>query len=143
VDLKKGTIKVHGQVVLPEGLTYEDLDPVGSVTLRLYETTGPVDGVVDESVALEVKGRKGETWHYKIRHALGVTEYKVHWKDDQTAKVKIKAEFDPGLVDLSQLTPKLVAEITLGDLEFELTIAEDGQYDCKLKKKKWDFRNKP
>jgi hypothetical protein len=72
-----------------------------------------------------------------------VTEYKVHWKDDQTAKVKIKAEFDPGLVDLSQLTPKLVAEITLGDLEFELTIAEDGQYDCKLKKKKWDFRNKP
>jgi hypothetical protein len=72
-----------------------------------------------------------------------VTEYKVHWKDAQTGKVKIKADFDPGLVDLSRLTPTLVAEFTLGDLEFELTISENGQYDCKLKKKKWDFRNKP
>lgn len=142
MDLKKGKIDLDGQVVLPEGVTCEDLDREGSVKLRLFELTKPVEAV-DDLVDLEVKGRNGEKWQYKNRHSFGVTEYKVHWKDDQTAKVKIKAEFDPGLVDLSQLTPKLVAEITLGDLEFELTIAEDGQYDCKLKKKKWDFRNKP
>jgi len=130
-------------VVLPEGVTYEDLEPVGTVKLRLFEIERLVDGVVDESVELEVKGRKGEKWEYKNRRALGVTEYKVHWKDDQTAKVKIKADFDPTLVDLSQLTPKLVVEFTLGDLAFVLTMAENGQYDCKLKKKKWDFHNKP
>jgi hypothetical protein len=142
VDLKKGKIDLDGQVVLPEGVTCEDLEPVGSVKLRLFELTKLVEAVA-ESVELEVKGRKAEKWQYKNRHTLGVTEYKVHWKDDQTGKVKIKAEFDPGRVDVSQLTPKLVAEITLGDLGFELTIAEDGKYDCKLKKKKWDFRNKP
>ena len=150
VDLKKGTIKVDGQVVLPEGDTYGDLElePVGTVKLHLFELDGPVEGVVDDSVALEVKGRKGEKWQYKKRHdkkrhAFGVTEYKVHWKDDQTGKVKIKADFDPGQVDLSRLTPKLVVEFTLGDLAFVLTMAENGQYDCKLKKKKWDFHNKP
>jgi len=143
VDLKKGTIKVHGQVILPEGLSWEKLDPVGGLTLDLFELDESVERVVDESVALEVKGRKGEKWEYKNRHVLGVTEYKVHWKDDQTGTVKIKADFDPTLVDLSKLTPTLVAGITLGDLEFELTMAENGQYHCKLKKKKWDFRNKP
>jgi len=143
VDLKKGKIKVDGQMFLPEGVTYEDLEPVGTVKLRLFEIERLVDGVVDESVELEVKGRKGEKWEYKNRRALGVTEYKVHWKGDQTAKVKIKADFDPTLVDLSKLTPKLVVEFTLGELEFELTISENGQYDCKLKKKKWDFHNKP
>ena len=154
VDLKKGKIKVDGQVVLPEGFTCEDLVREGSVKLRLFELDGPVEAVddavvlveavvVDDLVELEVKGRNGEKWQFKNPHALGVTEYKVHWKDDQTGKVKIKADFDPGLVDLSQLTPKLVAEITLGELEFELTMAENGQYDCKLKRKKWDFRNKP
>jgi len=103
-----------------------------------------VEAVDDDLVVvLEVKGRKGEKWQYKNRHAFGLTEYKVHWKDDQTGKVKIKADFDPGLVDLSQLTPKLVVKITLGDLLFDLTIDENGQYDCKLKRKKWDFRNKP
>ena len=153
VDLKKGKIKVDGQVILPEDVTREELDPVGSLKLNLFELDGPVEGVVDESVALEVKGRKAEKWQYKKRHdkkrhdknrhALGVTEYKVHWKDDQTGTVKIKADFDPTLVDLSRLTPTLVAEITLGELEFVLTMAENGQYHCKLKKKKWDFRNKP
>jgi len=153
VDLKKGKIKVDGQVVLPEGVTCEDLAPEGSVKLSLFEIKQLVEAVdesveelivVDESVNhLEVKGRNGEKWEYKNRHVLGVTEYKVHWKDDQTGKVKIKADFDPGPVDLSQLTPKLVVEITLGDLAFVLTINENGQYDCKLKKKKWDFHNKP
>jgi len=144
VDLKKGKIKVDGQVVLPEGFTCEDLVREGSVKLRLFELDHFVEAVVvDDLVELEVKGRNGEKWQFKNPHALGVTEYKVHWKDDQTGKVKIKADFDPGLVDLSQLTPTLVAEITLGELEFELTMAENGQYDCKLKKKKWDFRNKP
>ena len=144
VDLKKGKIKVDGQVVLPEGFTCEDLVREGSVKLRLFELDHFVEAVVvDDLVELEVKGRNGEKWQFKNPHALGVTEYKVHWKDDQTGKVKIKADFDPGLVDLSQLTPKLVAEITLGELEFELTMAENGQYDCKLKRKKWDFRNKP
>ena len=159
VDLKKGTIKVDGQVVLPEGDTYGDLElePVGTVKLHLFELKQPVEAVddsvvlveaVNDSVALEVKGRKGEKWQYKKRHdkkrhAFGVTEYKVHWKDDQTGTVKIKADFDPTLVDLSRLTPTLVAEFTLGGLEFNLTINENGQYDCKLKKKKWDFRNKP
>jgi hypothetical protein len=142
VDLKKGKIKLDGQVVLPEGVTYEDLEPVGTVKLRLFEIERLVEAV-DHSVDLEVKGRNGEKWQYKKRHALGLTEYKVHWKDDQTGKVKIKADFDPTLVDLSQLTPKLVVEFTLGNLEFELTMAENGQYDCKLKRKKWDFRNKP
>lgn len=143
VDLKKGTIKLDGQVILPEGVTYDEyLVPEGSVKLRLFEIARLVEAV-DDSVALEVKGRKGEKWHYKNRHALAVTEYKVHWKDDRTGTVKIKADFDPSLVDLSQLTPKLVVEFTLGDLEFELTMAENGQYDCKLKKKKWNFRNKP
>ena len=142
VDLKKGKIKVDGQVILPEGVTCEKLDPVGSLKLDLFKLDESVERVVDESVALEVKGRKAEKWHYKNRHALGVTEYKVHWKDDQTGTVKIKADFDPGLVDLSRLTPTLVAEFTPGDLGFELTMAENGQYDCKLKKNKWDFRNK-
>ncbi len=143
VDLKKGKIKVDGDIILPEDVTYDDLKCEGSVKLHLFELDGPVEGVVDESVALEVKGRNGEKWQYKNRHALGVTEYKVHWKDNQTGKVKIKADFDPGLVDLSRLTPKLVVEFTLGDLAFVLTMAENGQYDCKLKRKKWDFRNKP
>jgi hypothetical protein len=144
VDLKKGTIKVDGQVVLPEGVTWKDLDPEGSVKLHLFEIDRLVEAVND-SVLLEVKGRNGEKWHYKNHHAFGVTEYKVHWKDkdEQTGKVKITADFDPGLFDLSRLTPKLVAEITLGDLAFEVTIAEDGQYDCKLKRKKWNFRNRP
>jgi hypothetical protein len=142
VDLKKGKIKLDGQVVLPEGVTYEDLAPEGSVKLHLLELNQLVEAVND-SVQLEVKGRKGEKWQYKNRRTLGVTEYKVHWKDSQTGKVKFKADFNPGLVDLSQLTPKLVVEITLGYLEFELTMSEDGQYDCKLKRKKWDFRNKP
>jgi hypothetical protein len=154
VDLKKGKIKVDGQVVLPEGDTYDDLERQGSVKLHLFELNQPVEAVddsvvlveavvVDDWVDLEVKGRNGEKWQYKNRHAFGVTEYKVHWKDDQTGKVKIKADFDPGLVDLSRLTPKLVVEFTLGDLAFVLTMAENGQYDCKLKRKKWDFRNKP
>jgi hypothetical protein len=148
VDLKKGKIKLDGQVVLPEDVTYdtyEDLYRQGSVKLHLFELdqlVEVVEEVVDDLVYLEVKGRKGEKWQYKNRHAFGVTEYKVHWKDDQTGKVKIKADFDPGSVDLSQLTPKLVVKITLGDLLFDLTIAENGQYDCKLKRKKWDFRNK-
>jgi hypothetical protein len=142
VDLKKGKIKVDGQMFLPEGVTYEDLEPVGTVKLRLFEIERLVEAV-DDWVDLEVKGRNGEKWQYKNRHAFGVTEYKVHWKDDQTGKVKIKADFDPGLVDLSRLTPRLVAEFTLGELEFVLTMAENGQYDCKLKRKKWDFRNKP
>jgi hypothetical protein len=154
VDLKKGKIKVDGDIILPEDVIYEDLERKGSVMLHLFELNQPVEVVddsvvlveavvVDDSVELEVKGRKGEKWHYKNRHAFGVTEYKVHWKDDQTGKVKIKADFDPGLVDLSRLTPRLVVEFTLGELEFELTMAENGQYDCKLKRKKWDFRNKP
>ncbi len=142
VDLKKGKIKLDGQVILPEGVTYNDLDREGSVKLRLFELNQLVEAV-DDLVVLEVKGRNGEKWQYKNRHAFGVTEYKVHWKDDQTGKVKIKADFDPGLVDLSELTPRLVVEITLGELEFDLTMAENGQYDCKLKRKKWDFRNKP
>jgi len=152
VDWKKGKIKLDGQVVLPEGVTYEYLDRKGSVKLS-FELNQPVEAVDDSVVlveavdddlvvVLEVKGRKGEKWQYKNRHAFGLTEYKVHWKDDQTGKVKIKADFYPGWVDVSQLTPKLDAKITLGDLEFDLTIAENGQYDCKLKKKKWDFRNK-
>jgi len=143
VDLKKGKINVDGQVTLPEGVTCEQLDPVGSLKLNLFKLDESVERVVDDWVELEVKGRKGEKWEYKNRHALGVTEYKVHWKDAQTGRVKITADFDPGQVDLSQLTPKLVAEFTLGDLEFELTIAENGQYDCKLKKNKWHFRNRP
>jgi len=146
VDLKKGKIKVDGDIILPEDVIYEDLEPVGTVKLRLFEIERLVEAVA-ESVDLEVKGRNGEKWQYKKRHdkkrhAFGVTEYKVHWKDDQTGKVKIKADFDPGQVDLSRLTPKLVVEFTLGKLEFELTMAENGQYDCKLKKKKWDFHNK-
>jgi len=142
VDLKKGTIQVDGQVTLPEGVTYEDLGREGGIKLHLFEIERLVEAV-DDWVELEVKGRKGEKWEYKNRHVLGVTEYKVHWKDAQTGKVKIKADFDPGLFDLSQLTPTLVAEFTLGDLAFELKIAENGQYDCKLKKNKWNFRNKP
>ncbi|MBW2580325.1 MAG: hypothetical protein JRD00_05135 [Deltaproteobacteria bacterium] len=144
VDLKKGKIKLDGEIILPVGVTYEDLyREEGSVKLSLFQLNQPVEVVDDDSVELEVKGRNGEKWQYKNRHTFGVTEYKVHWKDDQTGKVKIKADFYPGWVDLSQLTPKLVAEITLGDLEFKkLTIAENGEYDCKLKKKKWDFRNK-
>jgi hypothetical protein len=163
VDFKKGKIKVDGQVVLPEGVTYDNLKCEGSVKLHLFELNQLVEAVddslvlveaVNDSVVLdEVKGRNGEKWQYKKRHdkkrhdkkrhAFGVTEYKVHWKDDQTGKVKIKADFDPGQVDLSRLTPKLVVEFTLGKLRFELTMAENGQYDCKLKKKKWDFHNKP
>ena len=140
VDLKKGKIKVDGDIILPEGVTYDDLKCEGSVKLHLFELTRLVEAV-DDSVQLEVKGRKGEKWEYKNGHTFGVTEYKVHWKGDQTAKVKIKADFNPTLVDLSKLSRKLVAEITLGDLGFELTISDD-QYDCKIRKNKWDFRNK-
>jgi hypothetical protein len=53
VDLKKGTIKVHGQVVLPEGVTHEDLYHEGSVKLHLFELKQLVEADDDSVVPVE------------------------------------------------------------------------------------------
>jgi len=122
VEWDKGKIKINGEVTLPESQSYPDT--VGQVDIQTSNGGDLVDSVI-----FDIKGHNYDVWEFENRHAIGVTRYKVHWRDTDTekiAEISIEVNFDPVLDDLEDLTPILELNITLGELIFPtFTIGAD------------------
>lgn len=114
VDWDKGKISLDGELTLPQSESYPDM--TGEVYIYLS------DGLtIEDSVIFDIKGRNYDMWEFENRHAMGVTKYKVQWREsdtDKTAEITIEANFDPELYDLEDFTPTLDLRITLGELVF-------------------------
>jgi hypothetical protein len=114
VEWDKGKIKIDGEVTFLESNSYPDM--TGEVEVYVSD-----ESMVKDSVIFDIKGRNYDMWEFENRHAIGVTRYKVHWRDTGThkiAEISIEANFDQGPADSFDLTPTLALQITLGELVF-------------------------
>jgi hypothetical protein len=122
VEWDKGKIKIDGEVAFLESNSYPDM--TGEVEVYVSD-----ESMVKDSIILDIKGRNYDMWEFENRHAIGVTGYKVHWRDtdiDKIAEISIEANFDQGPADSFDLTPILELQITLGGLVFPtVTIDRD------------------
>lgn len=73
----KNKIKVHGEISLPVGKTYFDLNPSSTAIIDV----ATLAGTVNQNVVFEVKGDNGEKWEYKSNTGgVGIKKYKINWK---------------------------------------------------------------
>lgn len=82
VKWNDGEIKLKGKVALPAGVSFQNVNSVGSATIGL-STLG---NVVNESVDFSLHGN-GKKWKYDANPTLGIHKFKIDWHG---AKFKYK-----------------------------------------------------